>query len=310
MSVRREPWLLPRCRRAAIFLISRTRGVRPKLFGRYHRYCLMLGQLQITRTRYGAMMLCDLTDKIGSYIYHFGHWEPNLSYLIHSRLTEGCVFIDVGSNLGYYALLASPKVGLKGSVVAIEASPKIFRALEANIDLNHFANIRPINVAVSDRRETLTIYAGPDHNLGSSSTLKHWREGVPEAEVPALPLNEILTPDELRRTRLIKIDVEGAEGPILAQLLDTIDLYSPNVEIVVEVAPSQTTTWDVLVERFKASGFRAYGIDNRYNVEWYLDWRRTASPYRLQTMPVEQTDVLFSRLDLESVGAITGGTGS
>ena len=39
------------------------------------------------------------------------------------------MFVDIGANVGYAALLAAKRVGSSGAVVAIEASPSTFAPL-------------------------------------------------------------------------------------------------------------------------------------------------------------------------------------
>src|SRR5207249_2412898 len=98
--------------------------------------------------------------------YYFGMWEPHISRWIDERLSPGDTFIDVGANIGYYSLLAARRVGPTGSVVAIEPSPKTFRALEANLAQNRLKNVRTVNAAVSDRQATVPLYHGPDTHGG------------------------------------------------------------------------------------------------------------------------------------------------
>src|SRR6476619_7171728 len=78
-----------------------------------------------TRTERGGRIFVSGQDVIQRYIYSFGVWEPALTNFVKTRLRAGDTFIDVGANIGYYALLASGLVGASGTVVSIEASPSI-----------------------------------------------------------------------------------------------------------------------------------------------------------------------------------------
>ena len=84
-------------------------------------------------TRYGARFVCWLPDMIQTYLYLFGVWEPDVTAFIRRRLSPGDTFVDVGANVGYHALLAAGSVNGRGRVVAIEASPRIFRMLRENL---------------------------------------------------------------------------------------------------------------------------------------------------------------------------------
>jgi FkbM family methyltransferase len=241
---------------------------------------------------------CDLFDLVPEFIFHFRHWEPNISHWISRRLRRGDVFVDVGSNLGYYSLLASGIVGPEGKVVAIEASPSIYWRLLQSLKTNSCDNVRPVNVAVSSMPGRVTIYAGPPYNSGATSTLPGWRHGKPEAEVTALPLSQVLTVEEIKRARLIKIDVEGAEAPILHELAATIDLYPRDLEIVVECSVAgddKSREFEEIFGKFRAAGFLAFGIENDHSAGWYLRWRSPCPPRPIYTLPEGPTDVLFTR---------------
>jgi hypothetical protein len=45
----------------------------------------------------------------------------------------------------------------------------------------------------------------------------------------------------------------------------------------------------------RAAGFAAWAIENDYELEWYLRWRRPAKLQRVDAMPTRQQDLLFTR---------------
>jgi hypothetical protein len=74
--------------------------------------------------------------------------------------------------------------------------------LQRNVALNRAANVRAVSVAAGARRSTVRLYRGPASNRGETTTLAS--SGFqPDIEVECLPLSEILTPDEVRRARLV-----------------------------------------------------------------------------------------------------------
>jgi FkbM family methyltransferase len=294
-SLRRLP-LTVLLHRTSISLFRRAGGKGARLFGLYRRAWAKLARFQRAQTYFGAVVECDLRDRVPEFIFHFGHWEPNISYWIGQRLRRGDVFVDVGSNLGYYSLLASGIVGPEGKIIAIEASPRIYARLVQSLEANACANVRTENVAVAQEPGRVTIYSGPAGNSGATSTLPQWRDGKAEAEVAALPLSQILSSDEIRRVRLIKIDVEGAEAPILQQIVSTIDSYPQDVEILVECTlVDKAPEWEEIFAKFLNAGFFAFGIENDYSAGWYLQWRRPCPLRPIYSLPEGQTDVLFTR---------------
>jgi FkbM family methyltransferase len=249
-------------------------------------------------TYFGARIKCDPNEFIQSRILQFGIWEPNISKLIETTLRDGDVFVDVGANIGYDTLLASTIVGAGGGVVSIEASPKTFEILSRQIHENQARNVRTVNRAVSDAPGTLTLYNGGSGDIGRATTIKS-RGFDAVATVASAPLDHILTAEERSRLRLIKIDIEGAELPVLRRFLDTVDLYPATVEVIVEASPQDDPpAWSDVFARMQAAGFHPYFIENRYDYEWYLNWRQPSPPRRLEQLPSEQSDILFARRKL------------
>jgi len=246
-------------------------------------------------TYFGAELLCDPNDLIQRSILNFGVWEPNISYWIGRILRPGDVCIDVGANIGYDTLLASSAVGAAGKVVSIEAAPRIFSLLEHNVRVNRAANVRLVNAAVSDRRQTLTLYSGGVRNIGATTTLAS--RGFPiETTVEAWALAQLLSPDEIASAKLIKIDVEGGELAVLKGLLAEVSRFPKEIVVIVEASwQDNPADWESLFAQLVAAGFMAYEIENHYTLEWYLNWRTPCALKRLFSCPQAQTDLLLSR---------------
>jgi hypothetical protein len=60
------------------------------------------------------------------------------------------------------------------------------------------------------------------------------------------------------------------------------------------------TPQDVL-DLFEGYGFHAYRIENDYLLERYLYREPPRAPRRIQRIQCEQADVIFSRIDAESL---------
>lgn len=255
------------------------------------------GVTLIGPARFGGRFHCDLRDMIQGRIYYTGVWEPSLTAFVESHLRPGDTFIDIGANIGYFSLLASRIVGPTGAVIALEASPGIADRLAANVRLNGAGNVRVMNVAASDREGTIDLFRGPPGNLGSSSVVST-RGGTLEARVPCAPVSAVVTPPELARARIIKIDVEGHELPVLTDLLRSSDRLHPDVFIIAEIAPEAIAALgsDVtsLFDAFADAGFRWSFIDNDYDFTGLYNLT-PRQPTPTAVVPRHQTDVIFSR---------------
>ena len=255
-----------------------------------------------TKTQFGAIMSGNTKDLIQRYIYYFGLWEPNLTYFLSRRLEAGDVFVDVGSNIGYFTLLASRFVGQNGKVIAIEASPRIFAKLKEHLSRNNITNVRAVNVAVSDQPGSLALFSGPPDNIGRASILNDF-EGMQECEIAALPLHQILLNGEAKRTRIIKIDVEGAEWMVVKGMVDHFGDYHDNVEIIIEISPDklkrQGKTPEDIFAIFKRAGFNAFSLENDYSPKQYITCGQYSNPRRFTGLVMTDMDLVFSKRDTD-----------
>ncbi len=266
------------------------------VFRVYNKALKMIGPEFRAPTYFKARLFCDPHDLLQRMILHFGVWEPDVSRVIERNLEPGDIFVDVGANIGYDTVLASRLVGASGGVIAIEASPRAFSLLTRNVELNGLTNVRAVKAAVSDRVGKLDLYEIYELNIGAATTLAS-RGGKLMESVDALPLEDILTAAEMARVRLLKIDIEGAEPPVLQHLLDRLSLYSAKMDIIVEASPEDDyEAWKNVFGRLTEAGFSAWEIDNSYELEWYLKWRKPKPLRRSDGAPGRQQDLLLTRL--------------
>ncbi|MEV4501131.1 FkbM family methyltransferase [Streptomyces klenkii] len=259
----------------------------------------------IARTRFGVDVAVDTQDLIQRYIYMFGTWEPHMTRWLSRRLRPGDTFVDVGANIGYFSLLAARRVGPLGQVVAIEASPAFHRLGLANVRRNSCRNVRAVNLAVSDARRFLTFTLASSRNMGANSIVPY--DGPAEScfEAQAVPLAEVLTASEAASARVIKVDVEGAEGGVVRGMVPLIDRLRPDAEITVEVAPERMArlgdSADELLATMRDFGFHAYRQPNDYAAESYPAALRSAGAplARVRGPLVEEGDLVFSHVDAD-----------
>nr|WP_202543458.1 FkbM family methyltransferase [Streptomyces sp. SID8382] len=262
---------------------------------------------RLARTRFGATFAVDTQDLIQRYLYLFGVWEPHMTRWLQRRLKPGDVFVDVGANIGYYSVLASRLVGGSGKVVAVEASPTFLGLLQRHSRRNGCANIRTVNAAVSDREELLTFILASSRNMGANSVVPYDGPAESTFEIAARPLPDLLTEDEITRARVIKVDVEGAEGGVVRGLVPLLDRLRPDAELTVEVTPQRMAELGDSVEELLAAltghGFHVYRLTNDYAAGSYPDALRRAPevPVRWRGPVAEESDLVFSRVDAESL---------
>ena len=68
------------------------------------------------------------------------------------------VFFDIGSNVGYYSLLATSISNKKINAYAFEPMPSAFEYLKENVFINNFENIKPQCLALSNQNGEAVFY--------------------------------------------------------------------------------------------------------------------------------------------------------
>ena len=162
------------------------------------------------QTRHGFAMNLDLAQFVDRTIFCTGEWEPRETALIAEILRPGDVFVDVGANIGYFTLLASSLVGPTGRVIAVEANPRTFELLEANVRRNGCANVDLRHVAAGEASGFATLFEREAGNAGGDQ-VDFAAQGAPGA-ITVERLDALVGKQPVR---LIKLDIEGAEAKAL-----------------------------------------------------------------------------------------------
>jgi len=145
-------------------------------------------------------------------------------------LRPNMTFVDVGANIGYYSLLAYSIVGNKGLVIAFEPEPNNFHELEKNISVNKISNIKPFEIALSDRAGKTSLYINPYNDGGHSLTIFPDNYELPfhNIEITTTTFDDFWTNYELNnRLDFVKIDVEGNTLRVLNGMKNILKQYHP-----------------------------------------------------------------------------------
>lgn len=153
-----------------------------------------------------------------------GSYDPYLTDILRKFLKPGMGMIDMGANIGVFALLAAAQVGDTGYVLAVEPNPSNARLLEASRRVNGFANLTVCQAAADAAIGILGLYSS-DSN-GTTSAIEDEGTLLSRVHTVAALRVDDLVPSE-RRVDFIKIDVEGAEYKALLGTERTIRSWSP-----------------------------------------------------------------------------------
>lgn len=212
-------------------------------------------------------------------LYNFSDWNKRTIQLSEwdtdelmfkkefAKIKKGSIVIDVGSEYGFYAIMAGQLVGSSGKVLAIEAHPETYCVLKMNIKLHKLTDrIIPICKAVSSETGKIklfeTISPGSTSIMPRRSPFKvdgkrvyTWLEIAKEYNiftiirkrftpaqyiVPMDTLDNIIKEHRLEKINLIKVDVEGAELDVLKGSAMILEGYKPILLVELHFGLEQT----------------------------------------------------------------------
>jgi FkbM family methyltransferase len=132
---------------------------------------------------------------------------------LRARTPIGGVFVDVGANVGTYAMVLARHVGPGGKVIAVEPHPVTHARLAFNRTASVFTQVTLVAAAAGPSDGELMIETDGD-NLGASHIVSGERTGN-AIKVPSLRLQRILSDAGVSHVDTLKIDVEGYEDRVL-----------------------------------------------------------------------------------------------
>jgi len=176
-------------------------------------------------------------------------WFEKEGAFVSRWLRPGMTAIDIGANIGYYAIIMAHRVGPGGRVFAYEPAGEPRALLEHNRALNNLSQLEIVAVALSDGVRQGRMVIGESSELNALGT----GERGEDVSVTTLDLEEArhgwVKPD------FIKMDVEGEEARIVAGGQHFFTAYSPLVMFETKVG---TTFNEPLRAAFRAMGYRLY----------------------------------------------------
>lgn len=180
-------------------------------------------------------------------------FDPEERALLKARLEPGCTFLDIGANIGAYALFVAAFAGPRARILAVEPQPDVFDRLTYNIGQNPFGTVKAVACAVADKAGALTLFVDPRNRGESSLKIVGTNEGA-QIRVPAVTLLDLAQGEGITRIDAIKLDVEGAEDLILEPFFRTAPVSLHPQLLLVE---NGTDQWQIdLPALLQANGYR------------------------------------------------------
>jgi FkbM family methyltransferase len=213
------------------------------------------------------------------YLHRFGFWwriednstkrtflancENSTSELFRKLFGfQQIVFVDIGSNLGWYSLLAA-SLNSNSKVFAFEPVNEVREKLHQNLQRNGYQDIHVESCALGTSPHTAKIWSYSDNNgMHTLHPVEEWG-AKPGQEVRIEVLDrytELFC--ELNLPILVKLDVEGSEMDVLRGGISLLKVDS--VQMIIEVNEAMLlaggTSSEELFTFLKSFGFCGYWI--------------------------------------------------
>jgi FkbM family methyltransferase len=186
---------------------------------------------------------------------------PAVHPAVLAFLDAGGVAIDIGANLGEWAVPLARRVGSDGRMLAIEPAPRAAAALEKTLAANALTQAEIIRCAIGDHDGTaqfaLPIVTSARIDTGTAGI------GPPAAGQEAMTvalrrLDALVAERRLGRLDLIKIDVEGHERQVLDGARETLGRFRPM--LVIETGHEAEGDRNAIRDLLDGLGYRMLGL--------------------------------------------------
>ena len=130
--------------------------------------CKKIGIRYLIKKVNGINMIIDLYDKgISRTLLLFGTREKEHLFFIRKVLKENSTILELGANIGYYALYENKVLNGKLKLICVEPVKSNFDLLKSNLALNGIENVYLENNAVSDFEGEVEFVTNECSNMGA-----------------------------------------------------------------------------------------------------------------------------------------------
>lgn len=158
-----------------------------------------------------------------------GVLEPSVQEALRRSVAPGMTVYDIGSDVGFFALIAAHLTGAEGRVEAFEPVPESAAAIEANVGRNGFSHVSVHRVAVGADAGDGALHVRDTPSW--SHLADRGEHGVIRQRIRTriVQIDEEIAEGRLRPPDVIKLDVEGSEHDVLRGAIQTLRRHRPVV---------------------------------------------------------------------------------
>jgi FkbM family methyltransferase len=182
----------------------------------------------VEREIYGSRMLLDSEDTgLSADLQKDGKREWNCPEITASILKPGMTCIDIGCNLGMYALLECRLVGPEGFVYAIEPVKKSCDIFAQSLKLNGYENCSVHVQAIGNYDRVNHFLIRPQSNLCRMRHTQARPVGGDIVEVKEQTLDSFVKEHRVGKIDFLRYDIESYEIELVQGAQKTLEQMEP-----------------------------------------------------------------------------------
>ncbi len=170
----------------------------------------------ILTTSLGYQLDLRFNDLLARDLLLKNQFEPMVSAALFAIVRPGMTVVDVGANIGIHTLHLAELVGASGKVVAAEPNATAIQELHRNLALNNVTNVRVLSCALWEEDGEAWFNYPTEGREAMGGLMSNSRSRVShKSKIRTARMDSILPHMGIQKVDFIKIDVEGAELPVL-----------------------------------------------------------------------------------------------
>lgn len=229
-------------------------------------------QQQVFDSELGELVFPKEDTVMAPFISRDGIWEKEEVNWLKEHVTRGSVCLNIGSNVGYFALQMAKLTGPQGFVYAVEPNRDVLPFLEINVKNSGYKNIEVIKKAAGDKKGIKKLYLNrvnfgdsrmfdPRSTLGGGNHLEMgFRNKPSDRFVRVIKIDDVL---KGKKIDIVLIDAQGFDHLVIRGMREIISHFKP--KILTEFTPQwiRDMGWNPIevLEDYTNHGYKITSLD-------------------------------------------------
>jgi FkbM family methyltransferase len=170
-----------------------------------------------TKNIHKSKMILSYDDNgLSKQLYIHKTREPGTTKIIKEIVKPNMIILEIGANIGYYALMEAQLMNDKGIVYALEPFKKSYDLLNKNIELNKYKSIQSYNIACSNKNSKEKLFFSNHYNTCNMNVDK----GLGYDLIDTITVDDFLK--DKKTPNIVRMDIEGYEYFVIDGMKDTL----------------------------------------------------------------------------------------